>query len=95
MGELDAATRRIWGFGEEPVCGEFSHELGAGERAKLGIRNASTGSDRGRSELSEDTSFVSLGGVFALVTWCMPDGPLPGLPFPELQRPQMGLSGLP
>jgi hypothetical protein len=33
--------------------------------------------------------------AFALLTWCMLDVPLPGLPFPELQRPQMGRNGLP
>jgi hypothetical protein len=39
MGELDAATRRIWGFGDVPDGGVLSQESGAGERAKLGIRN--------------------------------------------------------
>jgi hypothetical protein len=38
MGELDAATRRIWGFGEVPEGGVLSQVSGAGERAKLGMR---------------------------------------------------------
>jgi hypothetical protein len=45
MGELDAATRRTCGFGEDPVGGELCHESGAGERAKLGIRKAFIGLD--------------------------------------------------
>lgn len=47
MGELEAATRRTCGFGEEPVGGEeLSQESGAGDRAKLGMRKASRGLDR-------------------------------------------------
>jgi hypothetical protein len=53
------------------------------------------------SELSTEAFFVSMLGVlggleaFALVTWCMLDVPLLGLPLPELHRPQIGRSGLP
>jgi hypothetical protein len=60
MGELEAATRRIWGFGEEPVGGVLSHDSGAGERAKFGVRKASTGLERGCSVLSGVLSLVSV-----------------------------------
>jgi len=48
MGELDAATRRICGFGEVPD-GLFCHDSlpWFGERAKLGVRKVSTGLERG------------------------------------------------
>ena len=105
IGELEAATRRICGFGEEPAGGEFCQDSSAGERAKLGILKASIGLDRGGVGfgLLGDGSFVSLilfvvlvgCEDFAVVTWCMPDVPSPGLPLPELQRPQIGRSGLP
>tara|TARA_R110002003_G_scaffold283_1_gene18242 strand:- start:3733 stop:4143 length:411 start_codon:yes stop_codon:yes gene_type:complete len=47
IGELDAATRRTCGLGDEPAGGVSCHGSGAGERAKLGIRNAFMGLDRG------------------------------------------------
>jgi hypothetical protein len=79
MGELDAATRRTWGFGEAPAGGEFCQESTAGERAKLGILNASMGLDREvgwGSEFCEEVSFASLllfeefgdSAAFALLT---------------------------
>jgi hypothetical protein len=103
MGELEAATRRTCGFGEDPAAGgELSQDSGAGERAKLGIRNASMGLDEGDCLgsvcCSEDGFAVSIFGAveaFPLLTWCMLAVPFPRLPFPELQRPQIGLSGRP
>jgi hypothetical protein len=106
MGELEAATRRICGLGEEPAGGVLNQESGPGERAKLGMRKPSTDVGFGgvRSELSDMPSFVSIvlfgvldGSEGFGATWCMPDAPLPGLllPLPELQRPHIGRSGLP
>jgi hypothetical protein len=63
MGELDAATRRIWGFGDELDGGVFCQDSLTGERAKLGMRNASMGLDGGGifcCELSGDESFLSI-----------------------------------
>jgi hypothetical protein len=45
IGELDAAIRRICGFGEDPAGGEFCQDSGPGVRAKLGIRKAFIGLD--------------------------------------------------
>jgi hypothetical protein len=105
IGELDAATRRICGFGEDPPVGELCKNSGAGGRAKLGIRKAFIGLDLGDclvSEPSEEAALLtSRPDMFEeltsleLITWCILDGPFPGLLLPELQRPQMGLSGLP
>ena len=41
MGELEAATRRTCGLGDEPAGGVLSQESGPGERAKLGMRKPS------------------------------------------------------
>ena len=45
IGELDAATRRMFGFGDDPGGGVFCHDslVGFGERAKFGMRKASKG----------------------------------------------------
>lgn len=94
MGELEAATRRTCGLGEEPVGGVLSQESGAGERAKLGIRKPST--EVGFGGVGFNVPSIVRVGVLG-ATWCMPDVPLSGLLLllPELQRPQMGRSGLP
>jgi hypothetical protein len=63
MGELEAATRRMWGLGEDPVGGVLSHDSGPGERAKFGVRKASTGLERGCSALSDVLSLVSVVGL--------------------------------
>jgi hypothetical protein len=107
MGELEAATRRTCGgFGEVPVGGVLGPVSIAGERAKLGILNASMGLERGgRSAfgLSADvflstelSSGFGRSAGFVTVTWYMPDGPFPELPLPDpLQRPHIGRKGLP
>ena len=62
MGELDVAMRRIWGFGDELDGGVFCQDSLTGERAKLGIRNASMGLDGGGvfcCEPSGTESFLS------------------------------------
>jgi hypothetical protein len=82
MGELDAATLRTLGFGDAPDGGVFCHDsfAGFGERAKLGIRKASFGLDRGTSwaVVSGEVALIVVPGVFGeFEVFVAPPMPMP------------------
>jgi hypothetical protein len=82
MGELDAATRRTLGFGDAPDGGVLCHDsfAGFGERAKLGMRKASFGLERGTccAEVCGELSLMVLLGVFGVSeAFAAPPMPIP------------------
>lgn len=104
MGGLEAATRRMCGFGDALDGGVPCHDslAGFGDRAKLGILKTSFWFDCGTScgVLPLVLSFLSavLAGLpipMPSKTWCI-EPPAPGLLLGELlHRPQMGRRGRP